>query len=92
MISFANDRWQELNGGIFIARLWCQCAVENNNDIKVLSLHDSDPFDYAKAERIFPESKKVAVEFSVTPQQNNSGISGNRTGRCKRNALPATDI
>ena len=38
-----------------------------------MALHDSDPFDYAKAERVFPDSKKVAVEFSITPQQNNFG-------------------
>jgi hypothetical protein len=36
-------------------------------------LHDSDPFDYAKAERIFPNAKNIAVEFAITPQQNNDG-------------------
>ena len=41
---------------------------------KKLTLADSDPFDYAKAERVFPESKKVAVEFSIAAQQNNFGV------------------
>jgi hypothetical protein len=50
--------------------LWCRVQVEN----KSLSLRDSDPFDYAKAERIFPNSKKLSVEFSVTPQQSNDGL------------------
>ncbi|MFI5132084.1 MAG: exo-alpha-sialidase, partial [Chitinophagales bacterium] len=50
--------------------LWCRVQVEN----KSLSLRDSDPFDYAKAERVFPNSKKLSVEFSLTPQQNNSGL------------------
>jgi hypothetical protein len=38
-----------------------------------LSLADSDPFDYAKAERVFPNSKKVSVEFAITPQQKDFG-------------------
>jgi len=38
-----------------------------------LVLHDSDPFDFAKAERIFPAAKKVTLSFAVTPQQNNTG-------------------
>ena len=48
----------------------CRVQVEKNS----LALHDSDPFDYAKAERLFPNSKKIAVEFSITPQQNDHGI------------------
>ncbi len=47
----------------------CRVKPENN----LLALHDSDPFDYAKAERIFPEAKRVVAEFSVTPLQNNFG-------------------
>jgi hypothetical protein len=50
--------------------LWCRVRVEN----KLLALHDSDPFDYAKAERLFPGSKKLAIEFSITAQQNNFGL------------------
>jgi hypothetical protein len=41
---------------------------------KKLTLADSDPFDYAKAERVFPESKKIAVEFTIAAQQNNFGL------------------
>jgi hypothetical protein len=44
--------------------------LQNNS----LALYDSDPFDYAKAERIFPAAKKVVTEFSITPKQNNSGV------------------
>ncbi|MBL7742181.1 MAG: six-hairpin glycosidase [Chitinophagaceae bacterium] len=47
----------------------CRVKPENN----LLALHDSDPFDYAKAERIFPEAKRVVAEFSVTPLQNDFG-------------------
>jgi hypothetical protein len=50
--------------------LWCKVGLENNT----LALHDSDPFDYAKAERVFPTGKKVAVEFSLTPGQDSYGL------------------
>jgi hypothetical protein len=35
-----------------------QGGYKKNEGIKQLVLHDSDPFDYAKAERIFPNAKK----------------------------------
>ena len=57
------------NWNIF-SPLWCKVLVENNS----LALYDSDPFDYAKAERVFPTTKKLSVEFSIVAQQNNSGI------------------
>jgi len=38
-----------------------------------LVLRDSDPFDYAKAERIIPASKKAVIEFEVSAAQNNYG-------------------
>jgi len=49
--------------------LWCRTVMSD----KKLTLADSDPFDHAKAERVFPESKIVAVEFSIVAQQNNFG-------------------
>jgi hypothetical protein len=64
---------EELKEWNIFSPLWCRVAIENNNAAKVLSLHDSDPFDYAKAERIFPNARKVAVEFAITAQQNNTG-------------------
>ncbi|WP_255373196.1 exo-alpha-sialidase [Chitinophaga sp. YR627] len=39
-----------------------------------LILEDRDPFDYAKAERLFPAAQKVAIAFTVTPAQNNFGM------------------
>ncbi len=64
---------EELKEWNIFSPLWCKVAIENNNATKVLALHDSDPFDYAKAERVFPNSKRVAVEFAITAQQNNTG-------------------
>jgi len=49
--------------------LWCRTVVAD----KKLNLADSDPFDYAKADRVFPESKKISIEFSVSAKQNNYG-------------------
>jgi len=41
---------------------------------KVLTLQDSDPFDYAKAERVIPATKHLQTEISVTPNQNFNGL------------------
>jgi hypothetical protein len=64
---------EELKEWNIYSPIWCKVNIENNNAAKVLALHDSDPFDYAKAERFFPNTKRVAVEFSITAQQNNTG-------------------
>jgi len=64
---------KELNNWNIYSPLWCKAAIEKNNNSKTLTLKDSDPFDYAKAERVFPNSKKITIEFSVTPQQDNYG-------------------
>jgi hypothetical protein len=50
--------------------LWAPVKVEN----KTLVLKDKDPFDYAKAERVFPSSRKVITEFSITPKQADFGL------------------
>jgi hypothetical protein len=41
---------------------------------KCLALRDKDRYDYAKAERLFPDSKTLTVEFSLIPVQNNKGL------------------
>ncbi len=58
-----------INNWNLYSPLWCRTEVLD----KKLVLKDSDPFDYAKAERLFPASKNIAVDFTVTPQQNNYG-------------------
>ena len=49
--------------------LWCRVEAVNGQ----LLLTDRDPFDYAKAERLFPESKKIALEVAFTPGQQDHG-------------------
>ncbi len=38
-----------------------------------ISLSDKDPYDYAKVEKLIPNTKEVRVEFKVRPMQNNHG-------------------
>ena len=64
----------ELKSWNIFSPLWCHVGISRNDAGKVLSISDSDPFDYARAERLFPETQKLSAEFSVTPQQNNYGV------------------
>jgi len=66
---------KELDQWNIYSPLWAPVTVEKTNDgTKFLTLKDSDPYDFAKAERVIPSSKKVRVEFSVTPVQNDHGV------------------
>lgn len=54
--------------------LWAPVSLEKRADGKRwLTLKDKDPFDYAKIERVIPESKKLTAEFSVVPGQADNG-------------------
>jgi len=64
---------EELKYWNLFSPVWCRTQIEVNNQQRSLVLHDSDPFDYAKAERVFPVSKKLVVEFSITASQENYG-------------------
>ena len=71
------DRWN------IYSPLWAPVAIQpvpipgqpatSRERMNVLRLADWDPYDYAKAERFFPESEEVTIEFSVIPAQNNAG-------------------
>ena len=55
--------------------LWASVKIENAPDgSKALTLRDKDKFDFAKAERVIPTSKRVNVEFSIIPSQTNKGV------------------
>ncbi|MFT4095063.1 MAG: six-hairpin glycosidase [Niabella sp.] len=53
--------------------LWAPVSLERSGSGSVLQLKDFDPFDYAKVERMVPESGNLKIEFSITPRQNNNG-------------------
>lgn len=57
--------------------LWCPVYIDNSIAFPTpgaLTLKDSDPFDYAKVERIFPVSKNITVDFCVTALQDSFGV------------------
>lgn len=54
---------------------WAPVKIEKMADgTKALALKDWDKFDYAKAERVVPASKKMTAEFSIVPAQNDKGL------------------
>lgn len=66
---------QELKLWNYNSGLWTPVSIEKTKDgTKALTLKDWDPFDYAKAERVVPSSKKLVAEFTVIPQQKNNGL------------------
>ncbi len=77
---YVNDVFNEMKDGTelnewnIFSPLWAKVEIEKINSTKVLSLKDSDPFDYAKVEHVIPSSKKLVAEFSITPQQNSFGL------------------
>lgn len=52
---------------------WAPVRVEQWEGDHYLALRDKDPFDYAKAERLIPESVEGAVEFTLMAGQNDHG-------------------
>jgi hypothetical protein len=66
---------KELDFWNYYSGLWTPVRIEKlSNGTKALTLQDWDPFDYAKAERVVPSSKKLVAEFTVTPQQTSNGL------------------
>ncbi|WP_295119469.1 exo-alpha-sialidase [uncultured Chitinophaga sp.] len=65
---------EELRYWNIYSPLWCSVAIERLPNEKGLVLKDKDPFDYAKAERVFPASEKVKLSFAVTPSQDGKGV------------------
>ena len=53
---------------LYVPRL---CPVDLKDG--VLTLSDSDPYDYAKAERIIPNTKELEVEFDLSAAQTTHG-------------------
>jgi hypothetical protein len=53
--------------------LWAPAGIEKRDGVRLLSLKDWDLFDYAKAEKVIPESKEFDAAFSITPLQNDRG-------------------
>ncbi|WP_183574435.1 six-hairpin glycosidase [Mucilaginibacter sp. X5P1] len=77
----ANEVFNDLPAGKELEKwntyssLWAPVNIDKAPDgTRVLALKDWDKFDYAKAERIVPESKKLIADFTIIPAQNNTGM------------------
>ncbi|MFD2033851.1 six-hairpin glycosidase [Belliella marina] len=63
------DQWNVYN------LLWASSRIEEDGQgEKWLTLRDKDPFDYARVERVIPESKKLKAVFEIKPEQNDNGL------------------
>ncbi|MDP4274707.1 MAG: six-hairpin glycosidase [Bacteroidota bacterium] len=66
---------EELKYWNIYSPLWAPVKTGTAKDgSKCLVLRDWDKFDFAKAERIFPASKKLSIEFSLETAQSNKGL------------------
>ncbi|MBR6180670.1 MAG: six-hairpin glycosidase [Prevotella sp.] len=63
------DRLSELTDWNLYAPRLCSIILKNG----WLNLYDSDPYDYAKAERVIPNTKELEVEFDLMMDQEDEG-------------------
>jgi hypothetical protein len=47
---------------------WAEVSVDGSDADKQVRLEDHDPYDYARADRVFPPSSKITAEFEVMPK------------------------
>ncbi len=74
MFSSMADGSELLNWNVY-SPLWAAVEIQKSQDgSKSILLNDSDPYDFAKAERIVPAAEKVSIELSVSTAQDNSGV------------------
>jgi len=70
-----NDDFEDMKpGGIvtdwnIYTGVWNPVAVVKDKRNQVLRLQDKDPYDYAKAVRVFPETTRAKISFDLRPQQ-----------------------
>ncbi len=68
------DPGSELEHWNIFSPRWAPVKIETAEDgRRRLAMRDSDPFDYARAERLFPPSGEVAVDFSLVPGRDDHG-------------------
>jgi hypothetical protein len=76
-----HDTFDNLNAGGAVtdwniySPKWCPVGVADfpSATNKSLELTDKDPYDYARAVRVFPESKSVTIQFKIHTAQNHGG-------------------
>ena len=76
----ADDRFASSNASLLFNQwnifspLWCRVGIDRIGDSTALVLRDADPFDHAKAERVFPSSGRLRMELSLTADQTDHGV------------------
>lgn len=76
----ADDRFASSNASLLFNQwnifspLWCRVGIDRIGDSTALVLRDADPFDHAKAERVFPSSGRLRMELSLTADQSDHGV------------------
>jgi len=76
----ADDRFASSNASLIFNQwnifspLWCRVGIDRIGDSTALVLRDADPFDHAKAERVFPSSGRLRMELSLTADQTDHGV------------------
>jgi hypothetical protein len=55
------------------APIWARPEIRDVDGNQVLALPDQNPYDYARAIRVFEESEQVNISFKVMPQQEDHG-------------------
>ncbi|WP_149915433.1 sialidase/neuraminidase family protein [Sphingobacterium cavernae] len=66
---FSKNAFESFNKWNIYSPLWSSVKIENGS----LVLRDSDLYDYAKAERVVPSSKRIKLSFSLIPEQVDNG-------------------
>jgi hypothetical protein len=74
-----NDSFENMKAGGIVENwniysgIWTPISVVKNKAGKVLRLQDKDPYEYAKAVRVFPESTLNNISFKLCANQIGSG-------------------
>lgn len=65
---------KELDNWNYYDLVWASVGIERDaQNHRCLVLRDKDPFDYARAEKVFPSSDSCVVAFDLVPEQHDFG-------------------
>lgn len=79
--TYPTDNFQHYNDQhhfgdwIIISPAWAPISLVTERKNKFMRLEDKDPYDYAKAMRVFPEGKRVSIALKLRPQQTTHGLA-----------------
>jgi hypothetical protein len=77
-IAFPTDDFSKMASGAVVpgwnlySPKWAPVSVVVDQGKRCLELRDGDPFDYARAVRVFPESAKISTNVRLKPAQANA--------------------